>query len=525
MKKFSFQFKILSLCLFLCFVSILISLISYNGLRDVNQANDIVIEDVVPRVELVNSMALVYRKIRISVRTLGLKGLNSFQRDEAIKETINAISKYKEHSTQMMLHPMLDVEKKLVADLNLKWTNFEKIGVRAIELAKKNDEQSDKDLTRIFLVDCPEAAGAYMEVMSRLLDFYTKNLMTTKENSKFITSKTDKLILLVSIVGVLIGLGIAIFFSHRMSKSIGLISDSLKESASKFNNGAKLIAKSSEDLTASSSTQISSLQQTSAAIEEISSMVELTASNSQNSSAIAQSSLVFAEKGKTIVAKMIESMDLINNSNDQIVNKISDNNKQMEDIVKLIEEINDKTKIINEIVFQTKLLSFNASVEAARAGEAGKGFAVVAEEVGKLAQMSGAAAFEIGEMLENSTKKVELIAKTTEDEMMVLIDSAKKTVAMGSATSKECQNILEEIVTSITSVTASVKEISTASSEQSKGLFEVKDAVKELDETTLLNSNGAKSSLSLSESLELQSDELSSLIIELGEIMYGNKAS
>ena len=35
--------------------------------------------------------------------------------------------------------------------------------------------------------------------------------------------------------------------------------------------------------------------------------------------------------------------------------------------------------VINDIVFQTKLLSFNASVEAARAGESGKGFAVVAE--------------------------------------------------------------------------------------------------------------------------------------------------
>ncbi|MBC7465119.1 MAG: hypothetical protein H7256_03945 [Bdellovibrio sp.] len=50
-----------------------------------------------------------------------------------------------------------------------------------------------------------------------------------------------------------------------------------------------------------------------------------------------------------------------------------------------MEEIGNKTKVINDIVFQTKLLSFNASVEAARAGEHGKGFAVVAEEVGKLA--------------------------------------------------------------------------------------------------------------------------------------------
>lgn len=62
--------------------------------------------------------------------------------------------------------------------------------------------------------------------------------------------------------------------------------------------------------------------------------------------------------------------------------------------------------MINEIVFQTKLLSFNATVEAARAGENGKGFSVVAVEIGKLEQISGNAAKEISELLYNSTKPV-----------------------------------------------------------------------------------------------------------------------
>lgn len=525
MKKFSFQFKILSLCLFLCFVSVLISLISYNGLSDVNDANDIVIEDVVPRVELANSMALVYRRVRIEVRTLGLRGLSSQQRESAINGTIEAVTKYKEFNAQMLALNMEKEEKTIVTELNSRWANFEKIGLKAIELAKINDEESNQKLTEIFLVDCPIAAAAYQEVMTKLLNFYTNELMETKKNSKIISNNTDKLILLVSIFGILIGLSIAVFFSRKMAKSIGIISNSLKDSATKFNSGAKLIAKSSGELSGSSSTQLSSLQQTSAAIEQISAMVELTASNSENSSGIANNSLAFAEKGKVIVAKMIESMDLINKSNDQIVNKISENNVQMGEIVKLIEEINDKTKVINDIVFQTKLLSFNASVEAARAGESGKGFAVVAEEVGKLAQMSGAAALEIGSMLDSSTKKVELIAKTTEREMLVLIDSAKETVAMGSSRSKECQHILEEITASIITVTSSVSEISTASLEQSKGLSEVKDAVKDLDETTLLNSDGARASLSLSESLEHQSYDLNLLIEELGEIMYGKRVS
>ncbi len=522
MKKFSFKFKILALCLFLSFVSILISLISYRGLRLINTASAVVTENVIPRIELANTMALTYRRIRIEVRTLGLKGLSLNQREEAVAETVKAISRYKELSKKMMKLEMSEEEARRIAELNSRWEKFEKIGIEAIALASKNDDVATQRLTTIFLVDCPDAALAYREEMNSLLNYYSNKLKVSNDNSKRITNEIEVSILLISFLGVGLGLIVGIFFSSKMSKAIANISISLKNSSMKFNNGAKSIAKSASELANSSVYQLSSLQQTSVAVEEISAMIDLTSTNSESSSMTASRSLVSAEKGKMIVGKMLESMDLINQSNDEIVDKIGRNNKQMSDIVTLINEINEKTKVINDIVFQTKLLSFNASVEAARAGESGKGFAVVAEEVGKLAQMSGAAANEIGVMLENSTKKVESIAKSTEEEMLTLIDKAKRTVGIGTATSKECQQILEEIVTSISHVTSSASEISSASQEQSKGLFEVKDAVKNLDEATIKNSNDAKSSLALSESLEGQSEELNVLILELSEIMHGN---
>ncbi|EQC49763.1 methyl-accepting chemotaxis protein [Bacteriovorax sp. DB6_IX] len=94
-------------------------------------------------------------------------------------------------------------------------------------------------------------------------------------------------------------------------------------------------------------------------------------------------------------------MNGIKNSNEAILTTTSEGNKKINEIVSVINEISEKTKVINDIVFQTKLLSFNASVEAARAGEHGKGFAVVAEEVGNLAQMSGKAAEEMVKFLES----------------------------------------------------------------------------------------------------------------------------
>ncbi|NCQ16281.1 chemotaxis protein, partial [Candidatus Falkowbacteria bacterium] len=73
------------------------------------------------------------------------------------------------------------------------------------------------------------------------------------------------------------------------------------------------------------------------------------------------------------------------------MDRISESNQDIASLVFAIEEIAEKTKIIDDIVFQTKILSFNASVEAERAGEFGRGFSVVAQEVSNLAKMSGRA--------------------------------------------------------------------------------------------------------------------------------------
>jgi methyl-accepting chemotaxis protein len=188
--------------------------------------------------------------------------------------------------------------------------------------------------------------------------------------------------------------------------------------------------------------------------------------------------------------------------------QVNKSNESMAGIVKVIEEIGSKTKVINDIVFQTKLLSFNASVEAARAGEHGKGFAVVAEEVGNLAQMSGNAAKEISSLLEESVQKVNTIVHETKSSVEKLIADGKETVESGTQVARQCGEVLEEIVQNVSGVTSMAGEIATASQEQARGVGEITKAMGQLDQMTQQNAATSEECASAAEELSAQSEAL-----------------
>ncbi len=209
-------------------------------------------------------------------------------------------------------------------------------------------------------------------------------------------------------------------------------------------------------------------------------MVTKNSENARMAADTSSQSQLRVEEGKSAVEQMANAMGDINSANDNIMNQINQSNAQRTEILTVILEIGNKTKVINDIVFQTKLLSFNASVEAARAGEHGKGFAVVAEEVGNLAQMSGNAAKEISQMLAEGNQKVAKIEANTKSSVESLIKEGKSKVEIGNNVAQQCGQILNSIVSNVGDVNRMAGEISLASQEQFMGVREITNAIGQL---------------------------------------------
>lgn len=149
-------------------------------------------------------------------------------------------------------------------------------------------------------------------------------------------------------------------------------------------------------------------QDTESCLEQMNGLAErinVVHENTDEISEIAQEAQGAIENGMVIVANLGEKVQGTTEVTETIIREIRELNK--ESIA-----INSIIGTINEIAEQTNLLSLNASIEAAKAGEAGRGFAVVSEEIRKLAEQSGNAGNQIGEIINHIQERLAATIET-----------------------------------------------------------------------------------------------------------------
>jgi len=254
-----------------------------------------------------------------------------------------------------------------------------------------------------------------------------------------------------------------------MQSNLQKMVQEVRSGAEHMVNASSQIAAGNMDLSERTERQASALEQTSSSTEQLMGTVRQNADNSSQANELAVKASEMVVHGGDQVAKVVSTMDDINQSSRKIIDIIS---------------------VIDGIAFQTNILALNAAVEAARAGEQGRGFAVVASEVRNLAQRSAVAAKEIKVLIGDSIGKVQ---------------EGSRQVALTGAT-------MDEVVASVKRVTLIMSEVNTASHEQSTGIEQVNLAINQMEQITQQNAALVEEAAAASDELKHQARGLQDLV-------------
>lgn len=379
------------------------------------------------------------------------------------------------------------------------WPKLEPLFLEVFKMVTDASPENDQ-LAKTMLLEELRPLVKPIETMFDDLD-KARIEMARKDTTTEIAEAEFNYILIICLVlaGSMGLMAFGFIMASNLCRRLTEITEQVHRASQEVSTASEQLSSSSTQLASSAQEQAASVEETSASLEEISGMVQSNTKGAEDSVKLAETVLEVVQNGNKSMEQVETSMGEILSSNERI-----------EKLVKLIEEIGEKTQLIDEIVFQTRLLSFNASVEAERAGDHGRGFAVVAQEVGNLAQMSGKSAIEISSIVKNSVKEAQEIASSNKVKVEKGADLVKTTTEKFQDVIKASERILE-----------SSRQILRASEEQNTGIHQINQSVDAINKATQENAATSEESAGGSESLRNQSERLTSLVGELSHIVEG----
>ncbi len=274
----------------------------------------------------------------------------------------------------------------------------------------------------------------------------------------------------VSIIGVILGVGIALVLTRATTRRLG-------ESVSSLSSASTEILTTATQLAASSAETASAASETTTTVEEVKQTAHLSSQKAGNVSESAQKAVQVSERGRKSVDDSIEGMNRIR--------------EQMESIAETVVGLSEQSRVIGEIISavtdvaeQSNLLAVNASIEAAKAGEQGKGFAVVAQEVKNLAEQSKSATGQVRTILNDVQKAISAAVMATEQ--------GSKAVEAGVLQVTEAGKSIEALADSIAESAQAATQVAASSRQQLVGMDHVALAMESIKESTVQNETGIR---------------------------------
>ena len=447
-------------------------------------------------------IAKTFQRIRVNTRDMILES-----DPEKINEEYRKINTLIEDLNDLSI---LFEEKILSQDMDMAFNHFmdtrREFGAILPVFYELCIENNDEAAYELINGEMRIAADNEQDAIDTLVSMKVDDALNTANENRAVTEASIFIMTILVVGAVVLAIGLGVFISKIISKplfkildaankiadgnldvdinieqkdEIGMLSKAFKIMINNINGvmtninaasdqvatGSRQVSDSSMSLSQGATEQASSIQELTASIEEIASQTRQNATNAEKAEEKATSAQKYAEQGNLQMADMLEAMEGINESSNNISKII---------------------KVIDDIAFQTNILALNAAVEAARAGQHGKGFAVVAEEVRNLAARSASAAKETTAMIEGSIHKVE----------------------GGTKIAHETADALNKIVEGISQATSLVGSIANASQEQAVGVDQINQGISQISDVVQTTSATAEETAAASEELSGQAEML-----------------
>jgi methyl-accepting chemotaxis protein len=411
----------------------------------------------------------------------------------------------------------------------------------ALALAEQNVTLSENEKeARIHMAELDEASGLADSKMGEIEKLAADSMDAAMAMADQAQSSATFILILVSVIGFLAGLGLGTVISRSIKSAITKMVEGINKLAQKdltfkvkvdskdeigqmavelnkaveqlhetltivstnteqLASAATEVSSSSEQLSAGSKEQTNQTAQVSTAIEEMTATIVETSKNTGEAADRSKQAATKSQEGSRLADDTSRGMEEIVQASSQTL----DNIKNLAEKATAIGEI---IKVIDDIADQTNLLALNAAIEAARAGEQGRGFAVVADEVRKLAERTTKATKEVADTIKGIQSDVS-IANNQMEESGATVDKGKQLVVQTTAS-------LNEIFAAIESVQEMMRQIATASEEQSAAAEQISKSVENVDRISKESSTGAEQAATAAEQLNRQTEELRKLVGE-----------